>query len=137
MKYKKNKRAFSVVEALISAVVLTVAVVMIASIVTRSLISSARRIDYQTALDLARKQIAVIEHVGVNNLLGSNLLNGEVESRSINYNWQVKINQSTLDALYEVEVRVDWKRASQVKHIILETRLYDNQDTKDQAVDSL
>jgi len=120
-----KKKAFSIVEALIAAVVLSVSVMVISAITTRSLSATRRAGLYQGALDLARKQIAIIEHMGVSELLGSDMLEGEAKTEAITYNWQGQITQTDLDGLYDINIRIDWQESKRERFINLQTRLYD------------
>lgn len=119
----KLKSGFTLIEAIVSNVILCGAVVTIGAISTRCL--SRINIDrlYEMAASIADRQLTMIEYVGVENFLELGQMEGEFENDRVRYVWQAAVEEMEIDGLYEIAVLVSFRQHNRQYSLLVCTRL--------------
>ena len=113
MTFARNKRrAFSLIEMIVAAVLLSGAVVTLCAISARSLRSLALNREYELAWDILDRQLTFIDCVGIDDFIELGEFEGELGDENRPgplHHWTVNINQGDADNLYRVDMTVSWK----------------------------
>ena len=111
----KNNRAFSLIEVVIAAVLLSMVVIVVCTLGTRSLTAVKSNREYEFAWDLLDRHITMIEVGGIEDFIKAGQFSGsfgEEEDGEIEHHWQVQVAEKEADNLYHVEVTVSWAHGS-------------------------
>lgn len=118
----KNRKAFSLVEAMVAATILSGSVVAICSVSTQSFRSVKLNRDYELAWDLLDRQLTVIDHTGVEEFLELGETSGTFDLQEASaYFWQVEITAQESDYLYDVYIVVAWTDGNRARQVSLMT----------------
>ncbi len=118
----KLKSGFTLVEAIVSNVILCGAVVTIGAISTRCL--SSINIDrlYEMAASIADRQLTIIEYAGVEDFIELGQMEGEFENGQVRYAWQAAVEELEIDGLYEVTILVSFRQHNRQYSLLVCTR---------------
>ncbi|MHC4890376.1 MAG: type IV pilus modification PilV family protein [Planctomycetota bacterium] len=105
---KRNKRGFTLVEAITASVILSGAVLAVVTISTQSLGDIRLNRHYEVAVALADKQLTMIDYIGVDNFIDSGQTEGDFEEYEPGYHWKVVSESLAIDNLYQVKITVSW-----------------------------
>ncbi len=128
---RKKIKGFSLIEMVIAAAILSVAVVAISSISTRSLLAVNRNIEYEQAWGILDQQLTLIEQVGINAFLEAGEFSGQFgsdetrDSGGVHY-WQVQASELEADDLYRIDVTISWGAENHVRQVSASTILNGN-----------
>ncbi len=119
----KLKGGFTLVEAVVSNVILCGAVVTLGAISTRCL--SRINIDrlYEMAASIAERQLTMIEYVGVEDFIELRQMEGEFENDQVRYVWQAAVEELEIDGLYEITILVTCRQHNRQYSLLVCTRL--------------
>ena len=109
--FKKNRKAFSLVEMIVTAVLLSAAVVTICAITNRSLSGVKSNRQHELAWELLDRQLTLIDAVGVEEFVELGQMQGQFQTDSqfgTTYYWQVQTEQALADNLYDISMVVYW-----------------------------
>ncbi len=125
----KLKGGFTLIEAIVSNVILCGAVVTIGAISTQCL--SRINIDrkYEMAASIADRQLTMIEYVGVENFIEAGQMEGEFENDQVRYVWQAAVEEMEIDGLYEIAILVSFRQYNRQYSLLVRTRLNGTGDT--------
>ncbi len=118
-------KGFTLIEVLVSAVLLGVGVVGLMSAATLSLRNSQRSEYKAMAMNLAREKIAEIEALGAHLWMLGRETNGSEFRHEVNYEWTITIDQLSVGELFDVKVEVVWQAPAGSGKVQLETLLND------------
>jgi len=117
---------FSLVEVVVSAVILSGAVLAICGISTRSFAGVRLNRDYEHAWDLLDRQLALIDYTGIDQFLEADEMAGVFEEEyggeAVHY-WQATVMEAEPAGLYIVEVGVSWRDGAQQRMVSARTML--------------
>ena len=120
---RRNKTAFTLVETIVASVILSGAVLTVAAISTRSLISARLNRHYEIAASLIDKQLSLIDYAGIDEFIEMGQLEGEFSDLEPGYHWQVSTVYQDIDSLYLVTITVTWMERNRPHRLTVETRL--------------
>jgi Tfp pilus assembly protein PilV len=111
----KNNRAFSLIEVVIAAVLLSMVVIVVCTLGTRSLTAVKSNREYEFAWDMLDRHITMIEAGGIEDFIKAGQFSGsfgEEEDGEIEHHWQVQVAEKEADNLYRLDVTVSWANGS-------------------------
>ncbi len=129
-----NRKAFSLVETMVAAVILSAAVIAISAISTRSLRGVKLNREYELAWDLLDRQLTMIDYMGIETFIEMGETSGVFteESGGDGYFWQVETTLQETDYLYAVDIIVGWSSGTRPRMVSLTTML-NGQGTLEEA----
>ena len=122
MKHRRHD-GFSLIEMLVASVVLSGTVVTVAAISTQALQGTARQQAYETAVQLADRQLRVIDYVGVDRFLEAGQTEGLFETPEPGYRWFVEAESMDFGLLYSVKITLSWPDRRGPRSLSVSTRL--------------
>ena len=128
---RKKTEGFSLIEMVIAAAILSVAVVAISSISTRSLLAVNRNFEYEQAWGILDQQLTMIDHIGINAFLEAGELSGQFGSDETDgggsvHPWQVQTVELEADDLYKIDVTISWGPENHMRRVSASTILNGN-----------
>ena len=119
-----GRRAFSLIETIVAAVLLSGGVVAISAISTKSFRGVKLNRENELAWDLLDKQLTLIDFMGIDAFVESGettgLFEGEGGQDPTHY-WDVQVTPLEIDYLYTVNIIVGWGEGSRLREISLTT----------------
>ncbi len=119
----KLQKAFTLVETILACVILCASILAIGAVSTRSLSSLKLNRHYETAATLAEKQLIMIDYIGVEECINSNMTEGDFELTEPPYHWQLSVEKIDIGNLYEVKVTITWTEQNLHYDVSVSTRL--------------
>ena len=111
----KRNRAFSLIEVVIAAVLLSVVVIVVCTLSTRSLTAVKSNREYEFAWELLDNHITMIDAGGIEDFIKAGQFSGsfgEEENGQADHYWQVQVTEKEADNLYRIDVAVSWANGS-------------------------
>ena len=120
-----HRKAFSLVETIVAAVILSGAVMAISAISTKSLRGIKLNREYELAWDLLDRQLTMIDYMGIETFIELGETSGEFteEDGGDGYFWQVQTSLEEADYLYAVAIVVGWNSGTRPRQVSLITML--------------
>jgi len=118
-----NKRGFTLIEVILATVILCGAVLALGAISTRSLSSTHLNSRYETAANLADKQLTIIDSMGIDTFISKGIMEGFIEDIKPGYHWQVETEWEGTDNLYIVTITLSWKELNKWHSVTVETMM--------------
>ncbi len=119
-----GRRAFSLVETIVAAVLLSGGVVAISAISTNSFRGVKLNRENELAWDLLDKQLTLIDFMGIDAFIESGettgLFEDEGQENPTHY-WDVELTEMENDYLYSVNIIVGWDEGSRPRTVSLTT----------------
>lgn len=114
----------SLLETVLAASLLGVAVMTVCSLAAGSLRAVRLNQEYEKAWDYVERQLVLIDMAGVDTLRQSGQTSGQFVSQDgRQWRWNVQIAESGITALYDVTLSMEWESGSQPRRIQCRTRL--------------
>jgi len=123
-KRRPSRRAFTLVETLLSILILAAASVVIAAVGQSCLSNYFEGQTYENAWRLADECMSRVEALGPANLVAELPWEGTFPQRYPVYHCLVTVTAGSSENLYEVAVVVRWQRDERIREIQLQSRLY-------------
>ena len=131
---RKNRKGFTLLEALVASVVLGMAVVTLSGMSTRCISQIRLNQQYEQAWGILDRQLAVIGVMGIEEFIIQGIMEGEIgpegkesgEANELMYHWQVQTESEQIDNLYKVDITVQWVMDKK-RHTISAATLLDGQ----------
>ena len=120
---KKFVGGFTLVETIVSNVILCGAVVTLGAVGTLCLTQTKLNSQYETAASLADRQLALIDYIGIDDFIQKGQTEGEFESGQVKYTWRADIVSLGIDNLYGITLTVSWMHRNRQYKVVLESRL--------------
>ena len=111
----KNNSGFSLIEVVIAAVLMSMVVIVVCTLSTRSLTAIRSNREYEFAWELLDNQLTMIDAVGIEDFIDAGQMSGgfgEDENSDTGHYWQAWITEEEADNLYRVDVTVFWAHGS-------------------------
>lgn len=118
-----NKKGFTLVEIILASVILCGAVLTLGAISTRSLTATKLNREYELAAALADRQLTIIDYIGIENFIESQMTEGEFDQLEPKYRWEVQTEPLDTDNLYRVTVIISWNNQKRLYSISVDTML--------------
>lgn len=128
---RRNRRGFTLVEALAAGVVLAMTAVVIGGAVTRSIHALTISRDLQRASELLEATMTRIDLIGPARLMSEGPTEGRFDPPDDRFSWEAQIESLVETDLYEVTLTVRWPGAGGTRSAQLVTRLYDPPGMRD------
>lgn len=96
---------------------------IIAAICTRCLGSVRSDAVYEIAIDVADRQLAVVDAMGVDEFLEQGSDEGTMQADGVDFSWRVGVEETAIDTLYRVGVSVSWDDRGKSRRVELVTRI--------------
>jgi len=119
-----GRKAFSLVETIVAAVLLGSGVVAVCAISTKSFRGVKLNRENELAWDLLDKQLTLIDYMGIDAFIQSGETSGIFESedgQDPTHYWEVQVAPLEIDNLYSVNIVVGWGQGSRLRQISLTT----------------
>jgi prepilin-type N-terminal cleavage/methylation domain-containing protein len=119
----KFVKGFSLVEMVVASTILSMGVITICAISTRSLSRVRLNREREVAWDLLDRQLTMIEYVGVDNFLRAGTLEGKFSAvkNMPEYNWQIVLKEHEITGLIRVYAAVAWGEKTRRRQITAQT----------------
>ena len=124
--YRKNAKAFSLVEMIAASIVLSGGVVALCTLNTSSFTSVRANRQLETAWAMLDRQLTIIDYMGLEEFLELKQFSGQIgptEGNSTVYYWNAELTEGTSDNLYTVELTVSWGPQGRIRSISAATVL--------------
>lgn len=118
---RKNTKGFTLVEVITAAIILCGVAMIAGAIGTRALVGTRLNRGYETAALLADKQLTLIEYVGIDSVVETGGLDGDVEEAGDSYRWEIALEYQEIDSLYLVTITVTWVEANRPYSLVVDT----------------
>ena len=121
-----GRMAFSLIETIVAAALLSGGVVAISAISTNSCRGVKLNRENELAWDLLDRQLTMIDFMGIDAFVESGETTGLFESESggdPTHYWDVQATPMEIDYLYSVNIIVGWGEGSRLREISLTTML--------------
>ena len=122
---KRRDRGFTIVEALVAGMILSLAAVAIGSSLSRTFGSLQAAKEYQRAAELLDLTLTKIDMFGPDRLLLDKLTGGTFGPPDENFAWEAEIESLPDAHLYEIEVQITWQGPKARRSVTAKTYLND------------
>jgi len=130
MSKRKRQYGFTLVEALVAAVILSGAVMTLAGLSSRCLSRTRFNQEYEQAWQVLDRQLTLIDMMGIDEFVNEGITEGEISGlereEQPRYRWQADIQSEPDDYLYRITMRVEW-RLDHTWHTISACAMFDGQ----------
>jgi len=120
---RKKRGGFTLVETIVSSVILCGSVLAIGAASTRALSYTRLNRQYEVAASLADRQLTMIDYFGIDSFIESGQMQGEFDQIGPGYYWKVVTEEDEIDGLYKVNVTVSWVKYNRTYSVSLDTKL--------------
>ncbi len=107
----KTRRAFSLVEMVAATMILSMGVMTICTLSTRSVTRIAENRRREMAWDVLDRQLSMIDYVGIDAFVKAGQTEGVLGSDDSplgKYDWQGQVSEADIDGLYKVRMVIYW-----------------------------
>lgn len=129
MRKNRNDKGFSLIEMIVASIILSLAVVSICAVSTKSMTAVKSNREYEVAWDLLDRQMTMIDYVGIEEFLNQGQMSGQLgggdsdgNSGAMHY-WSVKCEEGEYNYLYNVQVTISWGAENAMRSITAATVL--------------
>ncbi len=125
-RYRKNAKAFSLVEMIAASVVLSGGVVALCTLNTSSFTAVRANRQLETAWAMLDRQLTIIDYMGLEEFLELKQFSGQIgptEANSTVYYWNAELTEGTSDNLYTIELTMSWGPPGRQRSISVTTVL--------------
>ena len=127
METKLNNKGFSLIEMIVASVILSLSVVSICAVGTRSIAAVRSNRNYEIAWDLLDRQLTMIDYFGVEEFINEGRLSGHFgdeddENSDVHY-WSVEYEECDYDNLYKIRLTISWQEGGRARNISASTML--------------
>jgi len=122
LKRCKKREGFTLVEVILAAMILSMSVLAIGAVNTRSIIQTRLNRQYETAASLANRQLSLMDYIGIDNFLKAGKTEGKTEYVGMSFDWQV-VTELQTTGLYLVTVKISWLEGRKTYSVAVQTML--------------
>lgn len=130
---KTTRRGFTLIEAIVSSVILCGTVMAVGAISMRNMGASKVNRHYEAALNCIDRQLTLIDYIGIDAFIEAGETEGAFEDIEPGYQWQVFAVEEPVGNLYTVTITVSWLEGSKPYMIAVDTRL-GGRENEEQAI---
>jgi type II secretory pathway pseudopilin PulG len=123
MRNTPRQYGFSLLETLVASMILSGTVVTVGALSTRALQGINRHRQFETAVQLADRQLRLIDYLGVDLFLEQGQTEGVFEEPAPGYHWNVEVEPLDLGLLYNVTLALTWVDRGTPRQWSMSTRL--------------
>ncbi|MCD4830468.1 MAG: type II secretion system GspH family protein [Anaerohalosphaeraceae bacterium] len=118
-----KEKGFTLIEMIAASVILCAAVLALSSLSVRAMSAVTLNRQYETAIELAQKQLVIIDYIGIDKFIEAGKTEGRFEDKEPVFSWQVSAEPVGIDNLYQVKVIIEWFEKRKNYEVVIETRL--------------
>jgi prepilin-type N-terminal cleavage/methylation domain-containing protein len=133
-RYTRNRKGFTLVEALVSTVIFCSAAAVIMAISARCMSNAHQDRIYEMAWQLLDRQLAAVSYVGIDEYKKLGVMEGTFTNTDIEYRWSINAEPSTVTDIDEVRMSVLWLEQKKTHSISLDTRMRSTLPTESNSV---
>jgi len=125
MRNSGNNKGFSLIEMIVASIILSLAVVSVCAVSTKSMTAVRSNREYEVAWDLLDRQLTLIDYAGVEEFINQGQMEGhfsDEETEGTHY-WSAKCEEGEYDYLYNIELSVTWGPENAPRKISVSTVL--------------
>ena len=130
---KKIRKGFTLIEAIVSSVILCGTVMAVSAISVRNMSTSKVNRHYEAALGCIDRQLTLIDYMGIDAFIETGKMSGEIEDIEPGYYWEVVAEEEEVGNLYLVRVTVNWAEGKRPYSITVDTRLNGREEEEQEA----
>lgn len=123
MRNLHTQYGFNLLETLVASMILSGTVVTVGALSTRALQGITRHQQYETAVQLADRQLRLVDYMGVDQFLEQGQTEGMMEEPAPGYHWSMDIESLDFGLLYSVTVTLTWADRGTPRQLSIGTRL--------------
>ncbi len=123
MKTARTQLGFNLLETLVASMVLSGTVVTVGALSTRALQGVARHRQFETAVQLADRQMRLIDYMGIDVFLEQGQTEGVFEEPAPGYHWSMDAEAMDFGLLYSVTIHLTWVDRGTPRQWSMSTRL--------------
>lgn len=120
---RKGRGGFTLVEALVSSVLLGMAAAALCALTTRCLVSTRLNRDHELAWQVLDRQLRLVDTMGIDAYVAQGEREGIAEMGGRVFSWQITVSLEDIGNLYEVTVMVGWVENKRSRRITASTML--------------
>lgn len=120
---RQSGKGFSLVEMIVASTILSMGVITVSAMSTRTLSRVRLNREREVAWDLMDRQLTMIEYVGVDNFLRQGTLEGKFNAvkNMPEYTWQIQLKEHEIAGLIRVYAAVYWGQDNHRRQITAQT----------------
>ncbi len=125
MRNLRNNKGFSLIEMIVASIILSLAVVSICAVSTKSMTSVRSNRDYEAAWDLLDRQLTIIDYTGIEEFINEGQMTGQFgdeDNEGLHY-WSAKCEEGEYNYLYNLELTIMWGAENAMRSISVSTTL--------------
>lgn len=119
----RSRNGFTLLETVLATVILCAVVIVVGATSSRAMNSTNINRQYETAQQIADRQLTLIDYIGINEFLEAGTKEGTLKRPDNEYKWQVTVETTELDNLYSIEIMVSWTKHSRQYSVSVGTML--------------
>ena len=125
MTKSNNRKGFSLIEMIVASIVLSLAVVSVCAVSTKSMAAVKSNRDYEVAWDLLDRQFTIIDYMGIEEFIEEEQLSGQFEGSEdeIVHYWTAEYEEGEYDNLYNLDITISWGASNRLRSISASTIL--------------
>lgn len=122
-RYRVGQRGFNLLETLVASMILSGTVVTVGALSTRALQGVSRHRQFEMAVQLADRQLRLVDYMGVDVFLEQGQTEGVFEEPSPGYHWSLEAESMDFGLLYSVTITLTWADRGVPRQWSMSTRL--------------
>lgn len=119
---RQKQKAFTLVETVAATLILSISVVVLSGIGVHSLKAAHAITTSEQAWDLVDRQLTMIDYIGITSYKLEGPTQGTFDNDGTEFFWQLEIEDTELDSVYDVAITVSWTEHLKAKQIESQTR---------------
>ncbi len=116
-------KGFTLAEALAASTILSGAVLTMVAIGTQCISNTRNNRNYERAVLLADRQLAIIDYVGIDDFIEMGRMQGVIEDYQPGFAWNVVATYQEIDGLYLVSLTMTWVEGGKPRTLVVDTML--------------
>jgi prepilin-type N-terminal cleavage/methylation domain-containing protein len=120
-----RNKGFSLIEMIVASIILSLAVVSICAVSTKSMTSVRSNRDHETAWDLLDRQFTFIDYMGIEEFINEGQMSGQFgdNESDVTHYWSAKCEEGDYDYLYNLQLTISWGPENAMRSISASTVL--------------
>lgn len=123
MRKSGNNKGFSLIEMIVASIILSLAVVSICAVGTKSMTAVKFNREYEIAWDLLDRQLTIIDYAGIEEFINNGQMQGQFggDDTGVTHYWSAICEEGDYDYLYNLELTVMWGSETSPSSISIST----------------
>lgn len=117
----RHTQGFTLVEVIAAGVILSGAVMLVATVGTQAMIGTGVNRRHEMAASLIDRQLRLIDYLGIDAFIASGETEGQSDDFGFALHWQVETEYQEIDGLYLVRMTVTWVDRNRPYRLVVDT----------------